>query len=46
MWRWKDVEDERVGREVDGVYRGLITNDGSRGGKPGMILKEEIEKSS
>lgn len=42
-WRWKDA-DQNVGRVVDGEFRGLITEDGSRGGKPGMILKDETAR--
>lgn len=43
-WRWKEIEDDGVGCEVDGVYNGLITEDGSRGGKPGMLLKDEMAR--
>ncbi|CAM1501986.1 Fc.00g039700.m01.CDS01 [Cosmosporella sp. VM-42] len=43
-WRWKEMEDDGVGREKNGTYRGLITEDGSRGGSPGMVLREELEK--
>ncbi|KAL2208226.1 FAD dependent oxidoreductase [Sarocladium strictum] len=45
-WRWKEIEDERVGRVVDGTFVGLITEDGSRGGRPGMLLKEEFARLS
>jgi sarcosine oxidase/L-pipecolate oxidase len=41
-WRWKEIEDDGAGRETDGVFRGLITEDGSRGGDPGMILETEL----
>lgn len=44
-WRWKNLADDGVGREKEGgVYKGLITEDGSRGGEPGMILDEEVKK--
>lgn len=43
-WRWKEIEDQSVGRVVDGKFQGLITEDGSRGGRPGMILKEEFAR--
>lgn len=45
-WRWKDIEDETVGRETNGIFKGLITMDGSRGGDPGMVLAEELRKES
>lgn len=44
-WRWKEMEDDDVGRETNGVYKGLSTEDGSRGGAPGMILKEELKRA-
>ena len=43
-WKWKK-EDGTAGREIDGVYNGLITEDGSRGGLPGLILADELKKS-
>lgn len=44
-WKWKPVpEGDRVGWETDGRFEGLITEDGSRGGYPGMILKDELAK--
>ncbi|KAG5928766.1 hypothetical protein E4U42_008093 [Claviceps africana] len=43
-WRWKEVEDELAGREVDGKFRGLVTMDGSRGSSPGLVLEEELRK--
>ncbi|KAG5983554.1 hypothetical protein E4U55_007889 [Claviceps digitariae] len=43
-WRWKNVEDESVGREIDGKFRGLVTMDGTRGSSPGMVLEEELRK--
>ncbi|KAG6006499.1 hypothetical protein E4U54_000174 [Claviceps lovelessii] len=43
-WRWKDVEDESVGREVDGKFRGLATMDGSRGPYSALVLEEELRK--
>ncbi|EGX93231.1 sarcosine oxidase [Cordyceps militaris CM01] len=44
-WTWKQVpEGDRVGRETNGRFQGLITEDGSRGGSPGMILEEELGK--
>jgi sarcosine oxidase/L-pipecolate oxidase len=45
-WQWKEIQDERVGRETDGRYIGLITEDGSRGGYPGMILQDELAMRS
>lgn len=46
-WRWKDVpEGDTVGRETDDKFEGLITEDGSRGGYPGMILQEELAKEA
>lgn len=44
-WRWKETEDDGVGKEVDGKFNGLVTRDGSRGGYPGMILKEELKRT-
>lgn len=43
-WKWKHVEDDGVGREVDGKFNALTTDDGSRGGSPGMMLQEELSK--
>jgi len=43
-WRWKEIEDDGLGSDRSGKYEGLITWDGSRGGKPGMILEEEFKK--
>ncbi|KAI6784476.1 L-pipecolate oxidase-like protein [Emericellopsis cladophorae] len=44
-WRWKDVVNDACGRvDENGVYKGLLTWDGSRGGEPGMILAEEFKK--
>ena len=44
-WRWKEIEDDTVGKEIDGKFNGLLTRDGSRGGRPGMILQEELLKT-
>ncbi|KAJ6787535.1 hypothetical protein PWT90_02790 [Aphanocladium album] len=46
-WKWKHVtQGDTVGRETDGKFEGLITEDGSRGGYPGMILKDELAKEA
>ncbi|XWW98696.1 hypothetical protein V2A60_006698 [Cordyceps javanica] len=46
-WKWKHVpEGDTVGRETNGRFRGLITEDGSRGGYPGMILKDELARKA
>jgi sarcosine oxidase/L-pipecolate oxidase len=45
-WRWKDVDDDTVGKETNGKFRGLVTMDGSRGGDPGMVLKDELQRES
>jgi sarcosine oxidase/L-pipecolate oxidase len=45
-WRWKEAVNDEVGSVVDGVYKGLITEDGSRGGAVGMVLKEELAKAA
>ncbi len=45
-WKWKEIQDDGVGREKDGKYTGLITEDGSRGGYPGMILQDELGQRS
>lgn len=42
-WRWKEMEKDDVGRETNGVYKGLITQDGSRGGRP-LVLADELAK--
>ncbi|KAJ4133325.1 hypothetical protein NW754_016134 [Fusarium falciforme] len=42
-WRWGEIENDGVGRETDGVYKGLITEDGSRGGRP-LVLCDELAK--
>ncbi|KAI9151716.1 L-pipecolate oxidase [Paramyrothecium foliicola] len=44
-WRWKDAVNDDAGTVVDGVYQGLITEDGSRGGRKQMILKEELART-
>lgn len=44
-WKWKQVEDgDLVGRETNGKFHGLSTEDGSRSGYPGMILQDELAK--
>lgn len=47
-WRWKveAVVNEAAGTEVAGVYKALITEDGSRSGRPGMILSQEMGVAS
>lgn len=45
-WKWKDIDDDTVGKEVNGKFNGLITMDGSRGGDPGMVLDDELRKES
>lgn len=42
-WRWKEMKLDDVGRETNGVYKGLITQDGSRGGRP-LVLADELAK--
>lgn len=42
-WRWRDMPNDGAGRETDGVYKGLITEDGSRGGQM-LVLKDELAK--
>lgn len=45
-WRWKDVEDDGCGKVgPDGVFRGIATDDGSRGGRVNMILDEELRRT-
>lgn len=44
-WKWKHIEDDGVGKETNGVFNGLITDDGSRGGLPGLILHDEFRKN-
>ncbi|KAK5995150.1 L-pipecolate oxidase [Cladobotryum mycophilum] len=45
-WKWKEIEDDGLGsgREIEGKFVGLITDDGSRGGEPGLVLQEELNK--
>ncbi|KAF5134441.1 L-pipecolate oxidase [Metarhizium anisopliae] len=45
-WKWKNIDDETVGKETNGKFKGLVTMDGSRGGDPGMVLAEELGKKS
>ncbi|KAI5464691.1 FAD dependent oxidoreductase [Mariannaea sp. PMI_226] len=40
-WRWREVPQDGAGRETKGVYKGLITEDGSRGGSM-MVLRDEL----
>ncbi|KAH8729342.1 FAD dependent oxidoreductase [Ilyonectria robusta] len=42
-WRWREMPNDGAGRETDGVYKGLITEDGSRGGQM-LVLKDELAK--
>jgi sarcosine oxidase/L-pipecolate oxidase len=42
-WRWREMENDDVGRETNGVYKGLMTQDGSRGGRP-LVLCDELDK--
>ncbi|KAM0202207.1 hypothetical protein ACHAPA_000129 [Fusarium lateritium] len=42
-WRWREMENDGVGRETNGVYKGLMTQDGSRGGRP-LVLCDELDK--
>ncbi|KAM0466056.1 hypothetical protein ACHAPV_001009 [Trichoderma viride] len=44
-WKWKKETAEGAGREIDGRFKGLVTMDGSRGGSPGLILREELSKA-
>lgn len=41
-WKWREVEDEREGRETDDKFNALVTRDGSRGGRPGANLQDEL----
>ncbi|KAM0251665.1 hypothetical protein ACHAQJ_008079 [Trichoderma viride] len=41
-WKWKKEAAEDAGREIDGKFKGLATMDGSRGGSPGLILREQF----
>ncbi|PTB68972.1 FAD dependent oxidoreductase [Trichoderma citrinoviride] len=41
-WKWKKEAASEAGREIDGKFKGLVTMDGSRGGRPGLILQEEL----
>ncbi|OBS23536.1 hypothetical protein FPOA_04086 [Fusarium poae] len=42
-WRWREMKNDGVGRETNGVYNGLMTQDGSRGGRP-LVLCDELAK--
>lgn len=45
-WKWKDVPNDGQGtKATNGIYQPLITYDGSRGGKIGMVLDEELNKT-
>ncbi|KAH0492676.1 hypothetical protein TgHK011_007620 [Trichoderma gracile] len=41
-WKWKKEAAGEAGREIDGRFKGLVTMDGSRAGRPGLILREEL----
>ncbi|PHH91169.1 hypothetical protein CDD83_1450 [Cordyceps sp. RAO-2017] len=45
-WRWREVENADEGREVNGTFNRLETRDSSRGGAGGMVLEEELRKTS
>jgi sarcosine oxidase/L-pipecolate oxidase len=42
-WQWREMKNDGVGRETNGVYQGLMTEDGSRGGRP-LVLCDELAK--
>ncbi|CRK33519.1 hypothetical protein BN1723_014736, partial [Verticillium longisporum] len=42
-WRWRGVE--RTDDDVEQVYEHIVTEDGSRGGKSGLVLAEELTKN-
>ncbi|KAH6700809.1 putative fructosyl amino acid protein [Verticillium dahliae] len=42
-WRWRGVE--RRDDDVEQVYEHIVTEDGSRGGKLGLVLAEELTKN-
>ncbi|KAL6865787.1 hypothetical protein ACO1O0_001885 [Amphichorda felina] len=42
-WRWRPMEDDGVGKETNGVFKGLMTEDGSRGYNT-MILTDDFKK--
>ncbi|KAL7924690.1 FAD dependent oxidoreductase [Trichoderma austrokoningii] len=44
-WKWKKEAAKDAGREIDGRFKGLVTMDGSRGGRPGLILREELSRA-
>lgn len=41
-WTWRQLTDDKEGREVDGEYRGLVTTDASRGACPATVLRDEL----
>ncbi|EED19521.1 fructosyl amino acid oxidasesarcosine oxidase, putative [Talaromyces stipitatus ATCC 10500] len=46
LWKWPDQQEQREGSmEREGV-KFVVTRDGSRSGKVGMILKDELARSS
>lgn len=45
-WSWKDIQDDGTGRERDGKYYGLRTEDGSRSGTFGLNIKDELAAKS
>ncbi|KAK2012236.1 FAD dependent oxidoreductase [Colletotrichum eremochloae] len=40
-WRWREVKTKT---DVTGLYEHIMTEDGSRGGIPGLLLKQEQAK--
>ncbi|KAM4062926.1 FAD dependent oxidoreductase [Hirsutella rhossiliensis] len=44
-WRWREIEDDGEGREVDGKFNRLVTRDGSRGGGPATIWQDELART-
>ncbi|KAH9885507.1 FAD dependent oxidoreductase-domain-containing protein [Xylariomycetidae sp. FL2044] len=42
-WRWRGGLREEENREQD-VEKAIATEDGSRGGKPGLVLKEQMAR--
>ncbi|KAM0286722.1 hypothetical protein ACHAQH_000742 [Verticillium albo-atrum] len=42
-WRWRGIEKKED--DVEQVYEHIVTEDGSRGGKLGLVLTEELAKS-
>lgn len=44
-WKWRGAEAPETD-DVEELYKHIVTEDGSRGGRPGMVLADELARST